>query len=1214
MHTRISLWIFAALIVMLSAFVVDVRRTYAQEEEEVVVTQVFVISNNSSNGQRNNNARSNAQPCEVTAELRWYKNKKVRVIYHWQACTETPTDINRVRWEIVSIRTAYGNLALSTATGEANVYNETWSDLAAGDKITLRTWINDVRQADVVTEYQENFPIWTRIHTRDDQGGACFQFTGHVDPWGVFTAGDHSYVFELTADDWETPWLEGPNQPTVDWHVVFYRDAALTQVRSEYWFNDVANPCYSEPLSCDDIALSIPNGDVIPEGGANVEVTITGQNGTHYRIVDPAGTEVAGPSVDNVLSFHAMPGITYQAQVYREGYGWTQSGCQFAYATAPRPACNGVELSIPTTELIPQAGADVQVTINGQHGTHYRIIDAAGAVVVGPSTENKLQLHVMGKIRYQAQVYNAAYGWTSTGCTFEYTPVYAEAACVSVALIPQRGVFIPDTGANVQATISVTNTTPYPLQYRIVDESGAEMAGPSDSNQLSMYAMPLVNYQAEVYDHTRGWVTSKGCAFDYKASPPVTTCESIALSIPSGASIPEGGAEVQVTITGKNAVHYRIVDSAGTIMAGPSEDNVLSFHAMPDMAYQAQVANAALNWTNQGCQFVYYPAVPLCNGVALSIANGSSIPESGAEVEVTVDAENATNYQIVDGAGTVVVGPSSNNRLSFHAMPATVYQAQVADESLKWTSKGCQFVYDPSVPICKGVTLSIPNGSPIPESGADVEVTVTAENATLYRLVDEAGAVVAGPSETPTFQFHALPFVTYQAQVSNATHDWTNSGCQFEYGIENTPSCEGVDLSIPNESKIDASGTDVQVTINGRNATDYRIVDGKGNTMAGPSSDPVLHFHAMPSAVYQAQVANATYAWTTNGCQFRYVTDDTTALAFCELHASHYGDPGGISRITAWVEDKTTVAIEKIEVNWNHRGTVTYPTKEQSGPWFTNTPFELDSRPDVYDVGFGYYRFEASVYVAGITEPAYCTGDGNAPDHDNVLPDPGPFAKANPEGKFDRGSAPSRLPTVGRLPFDGGNGPDKVELILWAFEKEGRGLDARITAIANEGKPLARIGMESVSNVVKFDGLNAREGIVYGFQIGEHGPWSPLFCPKADGDPTTITVYWAAGGQTWLSDSAAFGDCWWLTVAAALNGWVTVDESVATYNALQDIIDWNGHRNLTFSLAQSQETGLGPRMQDEVIGLTSREWQGPVIPTIIPPDFWQVVDGYRNAK
>lgn len=77
---------------------------------------------------------------------------------------------------------------------------------------------------------------------------------------------------------------------------------------------------------------------------------------------------------------------------------------------------------------------------------------------------------------------------------------------------------------------------------------------------------------------------------------------------------------------------------------------------------------------------------------------------------------------------------------------------------------------------------------------------------------------------------------------------------------------------------------------------------------------------------------------------------------------------------------------------------------------------------------------------------------------------------------------------------------------------------------------------------------------------------------------------------------------------------MTVDETVATYNALQPVIDWQGHRNLVFSLAQSRETGLGPRMQDAVIGLQARQWQGPVIPTTVPADFEQVVAAYQAAQ
>lgn len=1028
MNTKPS-WLIVALIVFLSAFLLNTQVSYAQAEEEIVTQQVFTVH---APALARNAGNSSTQSCEVTAELRWYKKKLVRVRYHWQACAGTYP----VRWALASVRNADGTFTIRTAAGELEVYKETWNELATGDQLTLYTWINDVQQADVVTEYRDSSPIWAKLHTRQEAGGACFQFTGHIDPWGVFTAGDHRYVFELSTDDWATPWVAGPNQPTVDWHVQFYKDAALTQLRTEYWFNNVANPCYSEPPLCDSIALSIPNGAAIPEAGANVDVTIMGQRGSQYRIVDQQGTVVAGPDTTPTLTFHAMPNVGYQAQVYSEGYGWTTAGCQFQYNLIERPVCHGVVLNPTEDTPIPTTGQTVQVTINGEHGSQYQIVDQQGTVVAGPETSNLLSFHALPNVVYQAQLYHETYGWTTSGCTFQYIPTA------------------------------------------------------------------------------------------------VVSCDAVELSIPNRSVIAADGAEVQVTIKAQGAVQYRIVDQdSGTVVATSSPAATFTLAVKPLIRYQGQVLDEEGNWTKVGCEFTYFKKPPV------------------------------------------------------------------------------------EEPFCESITLSIANGSAIPANGADVVVTVTGVNATQYRLVDAAGTIVAGPSIDNTLRLHAMPDIGYQAQVANTDSTWTTTGCQFKYVVDSAEqlACQGVALSVPDKSVIAAGGTDVAVTIQAQGANRYQIVDGQG-AVVGPSPEQTLRLHAMPNRRYQAQVANDEQTWTNSGCDFSYRVEVAVQL-FCELKAEHYGDPGGLSKIRAWVEGQTApAAIEKIEVNWDNQGSVIYPTKRQPGPWFTNTPFVLDSRPEVHDVGFGRYKFEAWVYVAGIATPAYCADEGYAPDHDNVLPDPGPFAQANPEGKFNRGNTPSRLPVVGRLPFDGGNGPDKVELILWAFEKEGHGINARITAIANEGKPLARLGMASVSNQVKFDGLPARDGLVYGFQIGEHGPWSPLFCPKADSNPTTITVYWAAGGQTWLSDAGAFGDCWWLTVAAALHGWVTVEETVATYNALQPIIDWHGHRNLVFSLAQSRETGLGPRMQDMVVGLQARQWQGPVIPTVVPSDFQHVVDAYHAAQ
>ncbi|MCE7989387.1 MAG: hypothetical protein DYG89_50185 [Caldilinea sp. CFX5] len=1110
-------WIFVVLFLLLAFFLLNPQPSYAQEDEGGVATQTFTLRNA---GVQSAGMAASTDLCTVTAELRWYKTKKVKVMYHWQHCTATPT----VYWELASIQNASGAFVLDTDTGLTTVYYKTWPDLKTGDRITLHTWLNDAPQPDVVTEYKEVAPIWVKIHTRQDSAGACFQFTGHVDPWGVFTAGDHSYVFALSTQDWETPWVAGPHQPTVDWHVQFYQDAQLTQLRTEYWFNNVANPCYTKPPVCEGVTLSLPNGSAIAEAGADVDVTIRG-DGAQYRIVDQRGQVIAGPSATAQFKIHALPDVVYQGQVYGEQDGWTNSGCQFQYGKIARPVCHGITLQ-PSTAPLPLTGQQVQVTINGENGARYQIVAADGQVVAGPSEEPVLTFLALPAVQYQAQVYNETYGWTTDGCSFQYDQV----------------------------------------------------------------------------------------------APPV--CHGVTLNPPQ-TPIPATGQQVEVTVAGENASEYRIVDAQGTVVAGPSATPVLSLLVKPNIDYQAQLYQEGYGWTTSGCIFRYdeLQSNPTCDRVELSIANGAIIPAAGAAVQVTVHGREVVEYRLMNVTTNVEVGaPSTNGVFTFHAMPHQRYQAQVRGTDGKWTTVGCEFGYvtpPPPPPVaCQSLDLSVPNGAFIPRAGEDVVVTVHALNAIQYRIVGADGSMTEASADA-ILPFHALPAIGYQVQVVGVDGRWSTEGCQFSYQLKPVQpvTCTNVVLSVPNGAAIAAGGAEVAVTVSAQNATLYQIVDEHGQTMAGPGGDAHMQIHAMPHVRYQAQVANADQGWTTTGCDFTYTAERVAAQAFCELRASHYGDPGGRSQIKAWVKDQTTpVAIEKVRINWNQKGEVTYPTKRQAGPWFTNSEFTLLSRPEVFDVGFGYYKYEAWVYIAGIAEPAYCWGDGNAPDHDNVLPDPGPFAKPNPEGKLNRGNTPSRLPTVGRLPFDGGNGPDKVELILWAFEKEGRGINAKITAIANDGKPLARLGMSSVSAVAKFDGLNAREGIVYGFQIGEHGPWGPLFCPKPDNDPTTITVYWAAGGLTWLSDGNAYGDCWWLTVAAALNGWVTVDESVATYNALQPIIDWNGHRNLVFSLAQSRETGLGPRMQDAVIGLQAREWQGPVLPTTLPADFTQTVDAYRAAQ
>ena len=1126
MSSKFTSWIFIVTLLFIGT-IVNFNVTFAQEREDgATVTQHFNVPNK---GSAVSAAGLNASTCEVTAGLQWFNDKRMKVFYNWQGCTED----HEIRWELNSANgSGSGTFTIKKAKDSIRAYSDTWSEMKHGDMIHLYTWIDGERQADVSSQYIDEWPVWARIHTREDKGGACFRFTGRVDPWGVFTAGDKSHKFYLNTDEWETPWIDGPNEKTVNWHAAFYRDDELTKLRSEFWFTNVPNPCYQEPPSCDGLTLSKENGAPIPESGLDITVTIDGTNGTQYRIVDQDGTVVAGPSVDNTLPFHATPKVTYQAQVFSEHYGWTNEKCTFGYTMQPPPACLGLELDPPNGSEIAPEGTTVTGKIIAENATHYRIVDSSGIVLT----------------------------------TF-------------------------------------------------------------DSPSFSLHVIPTEVYHVHVYNEYYGWIEN-GCTFQYFASKPVN-CTGVAVKTLDGADIPpiipNDGLDVLTTIFAEpqGETRYRIMNlTTGKIVAGPSSSPSLPLHIYPLNRYQGQVEKADGSWTSTGCAFEY-GVIAACNSVQTDPPQSTAIAETGQLISVEIRATDAVAYRIVEKAtGNPVDEETATPTVKFTASPDVEYQAEVRGVTGSWmTSLGCGFDFPPiQTPTCEKVELSIPDGSKIPAEGTEVIVKIIGQNGSLYRITAD-GEPVTDERTSNTFTIDAKPGVLYQGQVYAEGYGWTDEGCTFSYVVSDIGSiCNGVALNPRNNAEIPMQGTMVDVKVSGRNSTAYQIVDARGNIMDGPNSGANLRFHAMPDTNYWAQTLGTDGKWASaEACRFNYSGLDTRQ-ALCTLHAEHYGDPGGLSHIYTWVEDAegtiepTPLAIERVVVNWDNHGTINYPTATQVGPWSTNETFTLDSRPEVHDVGFGYYRFEGWVYVTGFAEPAYCQGTGNAPDHDNVIPDPGPFAKDNPEGKFVRSSAPSRLPTVGRVPFDAGNGPDKVELILWAFEKEGRGLDARITGIANEGEPLARLGMESVSNFVKFDGLPAREGIVYGFQISEHGPWGPLFCPQPDSNPTTITVFWGAGGQTWLSDWDAYGDCWWLTVAAALNGWVTVDESVATYNALQSVIDWNGHKNLAFSLAQDRQTGQGPRMQDMVIGLEAREWQGPVVPENVPADFTTVVEGYQQNR
>lgn len=220
-------------VMLFGLFVLTSTPVLAQDEGNV--SETYVISTDE--------VQAASLACTVTADLHWYKDKRVKVEYFWENCPDGTT----INWEVASVRTPSGQLA-ANGSGSKEVYYVTWPEMTHGTKITLKTSVNGEAQPTITTEYrQDTSPIWAKIRTREDAGGACFQFFGKVDPWGVFSDGENTYIEYLGSHEWESSWLRGRNERKVNWHVQFYKDAALTQLRTEYWFNDVENPCFVEP-------------------------------------------------------------------------------------------------------------------------------------------------------------------------------------------------------------------------------------------------------------------------------------------------------------------------------------------------------------------------------------------------------------------------------------------------------------------------------------------------------------------------------------------------------------------------------------------------------------------------------------------------------------------------------------------------------------------------------------------------------------------------------------------------------------------------------------------------------------------------------------------------------------------------------------------------------------------------------------------------------
>ncbi|MCB0210519.1 MAG: hypothetical protein KDJ52_14370 [Anaerolineae bacterium] len=262
------------------------------------------------------------------------------------------------------------------------------------------------------------------------------------------------------------------------------------------------------------------------------------------------------------------------------------------------PVCNGV--SLPKTEIKPQ-GETVQVTINADNADQYRIIRLSDGEALVTATSSSLSFFTLPNVGYQAQLRSGDGPWTTDGCRFQFATQFIpqdEPVCNGVSLNKRQ---LKPEGETVQVTINAESAD----QYRVIRVRDSEPVVTATSHSLSFFAKPNVEYQAQLRSGDGLWTTD-GCQFRFAAqstsTPHLPTCQGVTLN---KSEIKPEGETVQVTITTESADQYRIIRLSDGEALATGTSNSLSFFALPDVDYQAQLQFSGGAWTTQGCRFKF---------------------------------------------------------------------------------------------------------------------------------------------------------------------------------------------------------------------------------------------------------------------------------------------------------------------------------------------------------------------------------------------------------------------------------------------------------------------------------------------------------------------------------------------------------------------------------------------------------------------------------
>ncbi|MCB0194171.1 MAG: hypothetical protein KDJ65_19625, partial [Anaerolineae bacterium] len=472
----------------------------------------------------------------------------------------------------------------------------------------------------------------------------------------------------------------------------------------------------------------------------------------------------------NRLSFFAHPEVEYQAQVRSENGPWTTENCEFQFSATPLVSiCKSITLD---KDQIDPEGESVQVSINAENADQYRIIRLRDGRPMVTGNTNRLSFLAMPNVRYQAQVRSGNGPWVTEGCEFQFTFIVTVASCsMTTDKTNQSEILVKELGARDEQY----NAIP------VIDwqaKSNFALTKPADLTSFSEFPV-IVNFptnpgqywvQFEVkVQSEETWLGGKDCFLEVEVKDPCPACgqyQDFVGAVAFGNHTPylEPGKEYfDMTrsimynaeyVNGRQAdIVYRfngqeVEDVTSSIfydngfnqlVTGDSRAGYTFSDGVTKLiAYRYGVEQARIfqKMNSQDTRWIHPLDQPFEHKYNFEIeVNG---PAHGSDLLIYGNEQRRINY---DANGI------ANVSLTFDRPGlVAIYSVTDSSQDVAW------------VPV-DWLTYPITETTTLDYTFAEVGLYH-------YRLIDQNGHVVAGPTANSTLSFEATPGFSYQAQLA----------------------------------------------------------------------------------------------------------------------------------------------------------------------------------------------------------------------------------------------------------------------------------------------------------------------------------------------------------------------------------------------------------------------------------------------------------------